>query len=222
MLARLQTLRPLSGNSTIARSPIVSETVARSVSSTCASADTFTDSVTPPTWSVAFVRTTWLVRDLDAGRLERLKARDRDRDLIPAGTHERDVVGALGVRRRLVGIFGAGVDGDDLRAGHDEAAAIGNRPDQRGLGRELCRSIRCQTQAENQRQRYSPSHAKFLPFCRRRDPDVRTLRVCRPDDKLSRYLFAPGAGTSVQTGREMPLRSQTTCPPLTVSSHSSF
>ena len=61
VLARLQTLRPLSGNSTIARSPIVSETVARSVSSTCASADTFTDSVTPPTWSVAFVRTTWLV-----------------------------------------------------------------------------------------------------------------------------------------------------------------
>ncbi len=61
MLARLQTLRPLSGSSTIARWLIVSETVARSVSSTCASADTFTDSLTPPTCSVAFVRTTWLV-----------------------------------------------------------------------------------------------------------------------------------------------------------------
>ncbi len=61
MLARLQTFRPLSGSSTIARVPIVSETVARSVSSTCASADTFTDSVTPPTGMTAFVRTTWLL-----------------------------------------------------------------------------------------------------------------------------------------------------------------
>ena len=61
MLARLQTLRPLSGNSTIARVPMVCDTVARSVSSTCASAVTFTDSVTPPTGMTAFVRTTWLL-----------------------------------------------------------------------------------------------------------------------------------------------------------------
>ena len=49
VLARLQTLRPLSGRSTIARSPMVSETVALSVSSTWAAASTFTDSLTPPT-----------------------------------------------------------------------------------------------------------------------------------------------------------------------------
>ncbi len=61
VLARLHTLRLLNGNSTIARSPMVSDTVARSVSSTCASADTFTDSVTPPTCKTALVRTTWLV-----------------------------------------------------------------------------------------------------------------------------------------------------------------
>jgi len=61
VLARLQTLRPLSGSSTIARSLIVSEIVARSVSRTCAEASTFTDSLIPPTCSEAFVRTTWFV-----------------------------------------------------------------------------------------------------------------------------------------------------------------
>ena len=61
VLARLQTLRPLSGSSTIARSLMVSETVARSVSSTCAADSTVTDSVMPPTASTALVRTTWLV-----------------------------------------------------------------------------------------------------------------------------------------------------------------
>ena len=61
VLARLHTLRPLSGSSTIARWPIVSETVARSVSSTCARASTLTDSLTPPTCMTALVRTTWLL-----------------------------------------------------------------------------------------------------------------------------------------------------------------
>ena len=60
MLARLQTLRPLSGRSTIARVPIVSDTTALSVFRTCAEASTFTDSLTPPTFMTAFVRTTWL------------------------------------------------------------------------------------------------------------------------------------------------------------------
>ena len=41
--------------------PIVSETVARSVSITWASAVTFTDSLTPPAGMIAFVRTTWLL-----------------------------------------------------------------------------------------------------------------------------------------------------------------
>ncbi len=61
VLARLHTLRPLSGSSTMARSPMVSDTVARSVLSTCARASTLTDSASPPTASVALVRTTWLV-----------------------------------------------------------------------------------------------------------------------------------------------------------------
>ena len=74
VLARLQTLRPFNGNSTIARSPMVSETVARSVSSTCASADTFTDSVTPPTCKHGVGAHDLVGGDLDAGRLERLKA----------------------------------------------------------------------------------------------------------------------------------------------------
>jgi hypothetical protein len=60
VLARLQTLRPLSGSSTIARLPMVSETVALSVVSSCAFASTLTDSVNPPTLSAASVRTTWL------------------------------------------------------------------------------------------------------------------------------------------------------------------
>ena len=161
-------------------------------------------------------------RDLDAGRLERLKARDRDRDLIPAGAHERDVVVALGVRGRFVGILRAGVDRHDLGARHDEAAAVGNRPDQRGLGRELCRSIRCQNRlrtSDNAIRQVMPNSSLFDD---RRQTDVWTLRVCRPDDNLPRYLLAPGAGISVHIGREMPFRSQTTCPPLTVSSHSSF
>jgi hypothetical protein len=59
--ARFQTLRPLSGSSTTARSLMVAETVARSVSMTWALASTLTVSVRPPTWRTAFVRTTWLV-----------------------------------------------------------------------------------------------------------------------------------------------------------------
>ncbi len=58
MLARLHTFRPLNGSSLIARPPIVSDTVARSVSSTCARASTLTDSLTPPTCITALVRTT--------------------------------------------------------------------------------------------------------------------------------------------------------------------
>jgi hypothetical protein len=61
MLAKLHTLRPLDGSSTIARSLIVAETVARSVLSTCALDSTSTVSVSAPSCSVAFVRTTWLV-----------------------------------------------------------------------------------------------------------------------------------------------------------------
>ena len=59
--ARFQTLRPLSGRSTTAFSLIVAETVGRSVSSICAFASTTTDSAIEPTFSAAFVRTTWLV-----------------------------------------------------------------------------------------------------------------------------------------------------------------
>ena len=48
VVARFQTLRPFSGSSTIARWLIVSETVARSVSSTWAFASTVTESVIAP------------------------------------------------------------------------------------------------------------------------------------------------------------------------------
>ena len=61
VLARLHTLRPLRGSSTIARLPIVSETAALSVFSSGDLASTITDSVSPPTLSTTFVRTTWLL-----------------------------------------------------------------------------------------------------------------------------------------------------------------
>jgi hypothetical protein len=58
VLANVQTLRPMIGRSTIARSPMVSEIVALSVLSICADDSTLTVSVSPPTCSVALVRTT--------------------------------------------------------------------------------------------------------------------------------------------------------------------
>ena len=61
VVARVQTLRPLSGSSRIDRSLMVSWTVALSVFSTWARASTFTVSATPPGCKVALVRTTWLV-----------------------------------------------------------------------------------------------------------------------------------------------------------------
>ena len=60
MLARLQTLRPLTGKSATARWPMVSDTTALSVLRTCAFASTLTDSASAPTFMTALVRVTWL------------------------------------------------------------------------------------------------------------------------------------------------------------------
>ena len=60
-VARLQTLRPLSGSSAIACSLIVCDTVAESVASIGAEAVTINDSARAPTCITAFVRTTWLL-----------------------------------------------------------------------------------------------------------------------------------------------------------------
>ena len=60
VLARLQTLRPLSGNSLIACAPMVSEIFALSVSRIGAEATTVTDSFNWPTFITTLVRTTWL------------------------------------------------------------------------------------------------------------------------------------------------------------------
>ena len=61
VLARLQTLRPLSGSSTIARERIVSETMARSVSMIGDVPATVIVSFNAPTCITALVRATWLV-----------------------------------------------------------------------------------------------------------------------------------------------------------------
>ena len=77
--ARFQTLRPFSGSSTIARSPIVSETTALSVFSTCALASTFTDSVSAAHLQHRVRAHDLVVGDLDARRLEGLEAGEGDR-----------------------------------------------------------------------------------------------------------------------------------------------
>jgi hypothetical protein len=61
VVARFQTLRPLIGSSRMARSPMVSRTVALSVLRTVKPAATSTVSVTAPAGRTAFTRTTWLV-----------------------------------------------------------------------------------------------------------------------------------------------------------------
>ena len=126
-----------SGSSTIARSLIVSETVARSVFNTCAADSTLTDSVIAPTASVAFVRTTWLVFSSTPVVLNVWKPAMRDGDFVPARACERDVVITLVVRRGFVGVFRARVDCHHLRSGDDEAAAVGHCPDKGRLRREL-------------------------------------------------------------------------------------
>ena len=61
VLARFQTLRPLSGKSTTSRLPMVSETVALSVARKVAEAATVIVSARVPSCRTAFVRTTWLL-----------------------------------------------------------------------------------------------------------------------------------------------------------------
>ena len=116
VLARLQTLRPLSGSSTTARLPMVSETVARSVSRIGDAPATVIDSFSCADLQHGVGADDLVGGDLDARRLERLEAGQRHGDLIRAGADELDVVVPLGVGRRFVGVARADVDGDDLGA----------------------------------------------------------------------------------------------------------
>ena len=137
VVARFQTLRPFSGSSRMARSPMVSRTVALSVLSTVKPAATSTTSVTAPAASTAFTRTTWLVAISTSVALKPWKPVRRDRDLVAPGADELDVEVALAVRCGLERVLGADVDGDDLCAGHHAAGAVGDGSDQCRLRGEL-------------------------------------------------------------------------------------
>ena len=88
-------------------------------------------------------------------------------------------------------------------AGHDEARAVGDGSDERCLRRQLRPGTRREEQAETQGHADAPCHRTLLLFRRG-------------------YGSLPGVGTSVHIDFAMPLKSQTTCPALMVSSHSSF
>ncbi len=99
-----------------------------------------------------------VVRDLHPGGLEALEARHGDGDLVGARAHELDVVIALRIGRRLVGILRAHVDGNHLRARHHEVAGIGDGAHERGLGCQLRGRTPCEAQPQTQGQRCSTYH----------------------------------------------------------------
>ena len=163
VLARLQTLRPFNGRSTIARWPMVSETTALSVSSTCASASTLTDSASAADLHHGVGADHLVVGDLDAGGFEGLKSVRRDRDVVGAGAHELDVVvPSAFVVASYVSLVPT-LTATTWAPGHDQIAAVGHRADQRRLRSQL---RRCVAGANNPRHRSDESRRSILsPSC---------------------------------------------------------